>query len=234
MRIQAWQFTIAIFIWGENMLEKLRELNKDIPFFDANSPEFAPYGRIITDLDAAPFLEAAQSIELPENKAAYNPSREEFESLPEAKIIKERYFGTLPIQIGYTYGHANFLNATEWHASTEINIAITDLVIIVGTRSDLVDNKIDSSVMKAFYVKKGTVLETYATCLHFCPCEVQSEGFGWVVALPLGTNTPLDEPCDDKLLNKKNKWLLAHADNKALIATGVTPGVFGKNFEIKY
>ena len=49
-----------------------------------------------------------------------------------AKDIKEKFFGGLPTQLGYCRGHANFMNAWEWHTSSEINVAITDLVLILG------------------------------------------------------------------------------------------------------
>mgnify|MGYP003310533965 CR=1 FL=1 len=78
------------------------------------------------------------------------------------------------------------------------------------------------------------MLETYATTLHFCPCEVSNEGFGWIVALPLGTNTSLDAPSTDKFLTKKNKWQIAHEDNIVLIEAGLIAGIYGENFKIEY
>ena len=57
-------------------------------------------------------------------------------------------------------------------------------------------------------------------------------GFGCVVALPAGTNTPLEGEYEDKLLFRKNKWILSHVDNKALIDRGVVPGVTGINLSL--
>ncbi len=126
------------------------------------------------------------------------------------------------------------MNAVEWHKSSEINVATTDLILFLGSVQDIVDRKIDSSKIKAFYVEKGEVLEVYATTLHFCPCQVSSEGFGCVVVLPKGTNVPLDGEYDDKLMFRKNKWILAHIDNEGLIARGVIAGVTGENYEVKF
>ncbi|MBQ1934983.1 MAG: DUF4867 family protein, partial [Clostridia bacterium] len=70
--------------------------------------------------------------------------------------------------------------------------------------------------------------------LHFCPCEVAQSGFGCVVALPVGTNVPLEREAADKLLFRKNKWIFAHVDNEGLIARGVVPGITGENYEVKY
>ncbi len=138
------------------------------------------------------------------------------------------------VLVGYCFGHNNFLNATEWHTSSEINIAVTPLVLILGHVWDIVDGKIDSSEFKAFYLPKGTVAEIYATSLHFCPCEVGKNGFGCVVALPKGTNTDLTVKPEDKKIFRKNKWIIAHEENKALIQRGVLTGITGKNYIIKY
>lgn len=216
------------------MLNKLKNLNKDIAFFDVHSPEFAEYGRVIEGMDVSEICETARQIEMPHEGSVYQASVESFEALYIAKQIEDNVFGTLPAQIGYCYGHSNMLNATEWHACSELNIAVTPLVLILGKRSDIKDGRLDSADMKAFYVPEGTVIEVYATTLHFCPCEVSADGFGCVVGLSAGTNIPLDVPTSDKLLFRKNKWLLAHEDNTALIAKGVVAGIFGENYKINY
>lgn len=214
------------------MLNKLKELNKDIPFFHVNSEEFKPFGRVI-DIDATEIIEVGEKIEKPAG-SSYTPSLAEFEALEIAKTIKREFFGTLPSQIGYCWGHNNMMNATEWHTSSEVNIAVTDVVLILGHLWEVEDGKIDSSRFKAFYLPKGTVAEVYATSLHYCPCEVEKEGFGCVVCLPKDTNTALEENCDDKLLRAKNKWLIAHVENKALIEKGAVAGLTGTNYKINY
>ncbi|MBQ5909896.1 MAG: DUF4867 family protein, partial [Bacteroidaceae bacterium] len=100
---------------------------------------------------------------------------------------QNEFFGSLPAQLGYCWGHNNLMNATEWHTCSEINIAVTPLVLILGHVWDVKEDKIDSSMFQAFYLPKGTAVEVYATTLHFCPCEVSEEGFGCVVALSQGT-----------------------------------------------
>ncbi len=215
------------------MLEKLRELNKDIPFFGVDSEEFKPFGRVIKNIDAAEIIAVGEKIEKPEG-SAYRPSLDEFEALEIAKIIKRECFGTLPTQIGYCWGHNTMMNATEWHTSSEVNIAVSDVVLILGHLWDVQDGRIDSSKFKAFYLPKGTVAEVYATSLHYCPCEVSADGFGCVVCLPKDTNTELLEKCEDKLLRNKNKWLIAHVDNKELIEKGAFAGLTGINYKINY
>lgn len=216
------------------MLENLKKLNPEIKLYDINDKEFESFGRIINGLDVAEIIEVAKKTPNPDSGSSYLPSFENFEALSIAKQIENEYFGTMPTQIGYCWGHSNFLNATEWHTSSEINIAVTPLVIIVGHIWDIKNGKIDSSDFKAFYVPAGTVLETYATTLHFCPCEVNEDGFGWVVGLPEGTNTDLTAEKTDPILFRKNKWIIAHIDNESLKAKGVVAGITGTNYEIKY
>lgn len=216
------------------MLQLLKEKNPDIAFFSVESEAFAPYGRVIRDLDTADIIREAKKIENPAIGSAYLPTVEAFEQLPVAKSIQNRFFGTLPAQVGYCWGHSNFLNATEWHTSSEINIAVTPLVLLLGHIWQIKDGKIDSSDFRAFYLPAGTAVEVYATSLHYCPCEVEMNGFGCVVALPAGTNTNLEEAVEEKLLFRKNKWIICCEDNEDLIQQGVVSGITGCNYQVKY
>ncbi len=215
------------------MLNELKKNNPELNIYDVNSEEFTSYGRIIKGMDISEIVDEAKKIENPESGSMYEPSVEAFEKLEIAGKIKTQLFGECRIQVGYCWGYNNIFGATEWHTSSEINIAVTDLVIIVGHIWDVKDNTIDTSKFDAFYVPAGTVLECYATTLHYGPCQTNKDGFGWVVALPEGTNTPLDGEYEDKLLFAKNKWLIAHVDNTELIEQGAVAGVTGINFEIK-
>lgn len=216
------------------MLENLKKLNPEIEFYDVSDKEFASFGRIINNLDVAEIIDAAKKIPNPESGSSYVPSLEDFESLKIAAEIKNEYFGTLPTQIGYCWGHNRFMDATEWHTSSEINIAITPLVLILGHLWDIEDGKIDSGKFKAFYLPVGTAVEVYATSLHYCPCEADEKGFGCVVGLPADTNTDLTVKVNDPLLYRKNKWIIAHTLNEALKSKGVVGGITGINYEIKY
>lgn len=216
------------------MLNHLKELNKNIAFYDIFSEEFSEYGRVIDDIGVSEIMAEAKAIPYPESGSAYLPSVKSFEATDAAKKVKEAIFGALDTQMGYCYGHNDRLNATEWHFSSELNIALTPLVLILGKRSDIKEGRIDSTKMKAFYLPQGAVIEVYATTLHFCPCQVSDSGFGCVVGLPLGTNTPLDAPVEDKLLFRKNKWLLAHEDNEVLIGRGAAAGICGENYTVRY
>ena len=216
------------------MLNKIKELNSEIEIFDINDKEFETFGRVINGVNTDEIIAAAKKIQNPESGSSYMPSVEAFEGLDIAKTIKNDCFGSMPTQIGYCWGHNNFLNATEWHTSSEINVAVTPLVLILGHVWDIKDGNINSKKFKTFYLPSGTVVEVYATSLHFCPCEVSEAGFGCVVALPKGTNTDLETPSGDKLIFRKNKWIIAHEENETLKAKGVASGISGINYEIKY
>lgn len=192
--------------------------------------EFCDYGRVL-NIDTDEIVNEAGRISMPASGSVYTASQPEFESLKIASDIRDKYFGELATQTGYCYGHSNALNALEWHKCSEINIAVTDMILLLGDVRDVKDGRYDSANVKAFLVKKGEAIEVYATTLHFCPIETNADGFGCVVVLPQGTNLPLDGEPKDKLLFRKNKWLIAHEDNTALTEKGVFPGIYGENYK---
>ena len=214
-------------------IERIRELNPHIKIYSTSDKEFAEFGVKLSGFDVSEIINRGNGYEFPNEGSIYEASSPAFEELDIAREIKEKCFGELPTQVGYCYGHSSFLNAFEWHTSSEVNIAVTDLILILANRSDLENGKIDSSKAKVFFLSKGEMVEVFATSLHFCPCQVEKSGFGCVVALPEGTNTPLiKEPAENPTMFRKNKWIIAHIDNAPLIARGVVPGVTGVNIEI--
>lgn len=216
------------------MLKSLNEKNKDLKIFSVDDEEFATFGRVVRNIDVSSLVDEAKKIVNPESGSSYMASTEAFEALPVAKEIQDYFYGTMPTEIGYCWGHSNFLNATEWHSSNEVNIAVTPLVLLLGHVWDIKDGGIHADQFTAFYVPEGTVIEVYSSTLHFCPCEVNENGFGCIVALPKGTNTDLMAPTADPMLFRKNKWIIAHEENDGLQKRGVIPGISGTNYEIKY
>lgn len=197
--------------------------------YRVTDPEFAPYGRIL-NLDTDAIVAAGDTIPMPDGGSCYEPGRPEFEELPIARIMRRTVFGDLETQVGYCWGHSHRLNALEWHTCSEVNVAVRDLILLLGERKDIEPGfRYDSAKVKAFLLKRGEAIEVYATTLHFCPIEVEPGGFGCVVGLLKGTNTPLAAPADDPLLFRTNKWLIAHDENAALIARGAVAGIYGEN-----
>ena len=155
---------------------------------------FKKYGRVLTsDYDVAELIDAMQTTECPEDAVIYVPSDAEIEKLPIMKDFTDSLYGGLPIQIGYCNGYNKLLNAVEYHRSSEVNVACTDVILLIGSEQDIEeDNTYDTSKIEAFLLPKGTVAEVYATTLHYAPCSVGNNTFRCVVVLPKDTNLDLE------------------------------------------
>lgn len=195
---------------------------------------FKKYGKVLTGYDLTALIKEMKHTPVPED-VVYVPSVEELEALDCAAELKNRGFGGIPIQIGYCNGHNKKLNAVEYHRCSEINVAVTDLVLLIGCQQDINDDfTYDTSKIEAFLVPAGTAIEVYATTLHYAPCHAVENGFQCVVVLPKGTNTdinfPLPKTGEDKLMTAKNKWLIAHED---AAIEGAFNGLCGENITIE-
>ena len=194
---------------------------------------FRRYGKVLEGYDFTELLKEMKHTPVPED-VTYVPSVEEMEALPVAKELQNKGYGGLPIEIGYCNGHNKKLNGLEYHRSSEINVAVTDLVLLIGHQQDVEkDYTYDTSKVEAFLVPAGTAIEVYATTLHYAPCHVNESGFQCVVVLPKGTNTELTfekaAEGEDKLLTAKNKWLIAHEE---AAIEGAFNGLKGENVGI--
>lgn len=195
---------------------------------------FRQYGKVIEGIDVSDILTAMEETPCPED-VMYTPSDPKIEACESAKKIAHSVYGGMPVEIGYCNGHNKKLNAAEYHRDSETNIACEDLVLILGHETDVEkDWTYDTSRMQAFLVPKGTMIEVYATTLHYAPCHVHDNGFRCVVVLPRGTNTDIDRSeCntpEDKLLFARNKWLIAHPEAKI---DGAFNGLKGVNITIE-
>ena len=181
---------------------------------------FRKYGKVLKGYDFSALLRAMRHTPVPED-VVYVPSCEEMESLDVAKELQNKGFGGLPIQIGY-------------HRNSEINVAVTDLVLLLGCQQDIEEDfTYDTSKIEAFLVPAGTAIEIYGTTLHYAPCNTEDSGFQCVVVLPEGTNTertfPVKEAGEEKLMTAKNKWLIGHEE---AAIEGAFNGLKGENIQI--
>jgi hypothetical protein len=197
-------------------------------------PEFRPYGRIITGVDVSGIMDALKNTEAPADHTIYVASDPVMENTESGKEMQRVVYGELPIQIGYCNGYNKYLNALEYHRSSEINIAENDLILLLGKEQDITDDyHYDTSKVEAFLVPAGTVIEVYATTLHYAPCSVGHEPFRMIVALPKGTNEELASEHGtggrDRLLTAVNKWLIAHEDAHI---DGAWNGLVGENLKV--
>ena len=196
-------------------------------------PAFRKYGQVLEGYDFTGLIKEMKHTPVPED-VIYVPSVEELEALDIMKDLQNKGYGGLPIQIGYCNGHNKKLNAVEYHRNSEINVAVTDLVLLIGHQQDIEpDHTYDTSKIEAFLAPAGTGIEVYATTLHYAPCHVNEGGFQCVVVLPKGTNTDLtfqtEKTGEDSLMTAKNKWLIAHEDAKI---AGAFNGLKGENITI--
>lgn len=194
---------------------------------------FKKYGRVIADIDTSEIVKLMDSYDMPED-VVYVAGDEKLENTQIHKVMEESIYGGCPVQTGYCNGHNQKLNALEYHRSSEVNVAVTDIILLLGAEQDIEpDFTYDTSKVEAFLVPAGTGIEVYGTTLHYAPCGVDGNGFKAVVVLPKGTNTDLmtchTKSFDDKLLTAKNKWLIAHEEAGI---EGAVCGLKGENIDI--
>ena len=200
---------------------------------------FKPFGRVIKGYYLRSLIEEMDKTECPSDRVVYEPSVRSLETLKINRQFSEEAYGGMPIQIGYCNGRNHLLNAVEYHRDSELNLACTDMILLVGKRQDIGrDYTYDTGKMQAFLVKKGTLVEIYSTTLHYAPISAgEHENFRCVVVLPRGTNEPLPacrgkaHTKEDQLLTHVNKWLIAHPES-GLDKDGAFVGLKGENIRL--
>ena len=204
--------------------------------YKVTDPEFAPYGQVVEGYDTAQLLDALKKTPLPEG-TVYEASDAALEAQPIAQVLSSNQYGGMPIQLGYCNGHNTKLNCLEYHRDSEVNLGTEDFILLLAKQGEIVDGKLDTSKVKAFYAPAGVMVEVYATTLHYAPCSsAKGKGFQVLVALPKGTNGPKPEiTClneEDKKLFAANKWLLAHPEASE-VSQGAVAALTGENIDIE-
>ena len=195
--------------------------------------DFRPYGRVL-DVDTAEFL--GMMAGRPVTKAGqvdYEPELATLQMLSLCNRLAEEIYGNLPVEFGHCSGWNDRLNALEFHRSSEVDIAATDLVLMLGKVQDIDEKNLsyDTSKVESFLVPRGTAVEIYATTLHYAPCSYEGQEFRMGVVLPKGTNLALGEPLKPPyLLQARNKWLLAHHESG--LGEKICYGLKGKNLRV--
>jgi hypothetical protein len=222
------------------LLQHLNEVN-DIRIYSVEEENFRTYGRILHGYDFSDVIDwLTKEGEMPAQNNIYKASVPELEGLAVFSQVRHLVYGDMPIQAGYCNGWNTTYNGFEYHKGSEINVAATDFMLVLGHRWDIKELAYDVSRAEVFFVPKGTAVEMYSTTLHLSPCRVSEAGFRDCVILPQGTNTPLCEKDhseadeETKLLLMKNKWVIAHPERQQLISQGAYPGVTGINKELHY
>lgn len=204
--------------------------------YQVSDPEFKEYGRVIPGYELGELIRELEKMPVTKD-VAYVPSVAELEKTAAAKELAEEVYGGMPIQIGYCNGHNQKLNALEYHRDSEVNVAVGDLILLLARRQDMEEDfTLDTSRVKAFLVPSGTMIEVYATTLHYAPCQTGEEGFRCIVVLPRGTNEPLAKKPpvkggEEKLLAACNKWLIGHPEGG--LPEGSFLGLKGENVAVQ-
>lgn len=198
-----------------------------------NDSSFSKYGKVVTGYDHAELLAEMAKVDIPED-VVYIGSVDKLEQTAAATDYAKRFFGGMPIQLGYCIGSNTMLNAVEYHRNSEINIAVTDMILLLGMQQDInEDFTYQTDKIEAFLIPAGAAVELYATTLHYAPCNANGNRFSSIVILPKGTNAELTKkPGDsgeDKLMTAVNKWLIAHEDAKI---DGAFNGLIGANISV--
>ena len=199
--------------------------------YNVTDERFKAYGKVVKDIDFSEMVRVLkEETPIPED-VAYVPGLEALESLPAGEELSRKVYGEMPIQIGYCNGHNSLLNALEYHKSSEINVAATDAILLVGKEQDITEDfTYDTALAEAFLLPQGMAVEMYATTLHYAPCGVDGAGFQVAIVLPKGTNLDLEESHEggeDGHLTAKNKWLLGHPEGG--LPQGSPMGLVGTN-----
>ena len=195
---------------------------------------FNRYGKILKGYDFTELLTVMEKMPMPADDVVYVPSVEALESCKVKTDLENQMYGGLPLQIGYCNGNNKKLNAVEYHRSSEVDISVNGVILLLGKQEDIkADFTYDTANIEAFYVPAGVAVELYATTLHYAPCTCDWEdGFRCVVVLPKDTNTELTFELMDgesRLMTAKNKWLIAHEDARI---EGAFCGLIGENITI--
>lgn len=202
---------------------------------------FRKYGKILTGIDFSEIYNVLEEMDYPEDveyAASFGPLEE-----PEFRQkLSNTLYGELSVEIGYCSGHNKMLNALEYHRSSEANVAVTDIILLLGHQSDITEDfTYDTAQLEAFFVPAGTAVELYATTLHYVPIGTKENDYAFKmgVVLPFGTNFPLgvtlgaeaekEKLPEEKLLFAKNKWLIAHDESGE---EGAFIGLTGKNISV--
>lgn len=215
---------------------QLSEINQHIEIIDCLDPAFDSYGSVLSGFEWQPLATHVSSHALPETGTDYVRTFEALEGLPVTQALSQACFCGRALQVGQCLGHNDRLNAMEWHADSEVIGAVTDMLLILGQLSDVIDGSYRADNAIAVTIKAGTLLELYATTLHFAPIHVHPDGFRAVIILPSMTNAPLtDAPQQagrDPLLFAENKWMIAHP-NSPQAGRGAHVGILGDNIRIR-
>ncbi len=225
----------------DEAVRTLNRLNPDVGILPIGDGSFLRYGKPLTGYPVGGLLRLLAEKAPVADGVLYEPDAIGPGACPGevAPLMRAVFGGMDGLQVGWVCGRNLRLNALEYHKCSEVVIAGSDMVVFMGLVQDIrwPEGSYDVSQVQAYFVPRGTVYEISPWCLHYAPVHVHAgEGFRCAILLPRGTNTTLDyEPersGEGKLLFGRNKWLVAHTDDRSLQGSGAHFGLVGRNIRL--
>ena len=220
-----------------NKYEELCKQNPTYTIKQISDPEFTKYGKIYTNYDVTDVMEYMdKNITIDKTSNIYVPSNAELEKIPSMQTIATDIFAGMPFEAGECTGQSSNFTAVEYHQGSELNVMLTDVVMVLGKRNILEENGTFNAKEQGelFFVPRGTVVEFYSDTLHYSPIKVDNSGFKIIVMLPAGSNQPLPENfhSNNPRIVKKNKFQVVHESRTDKIKQGAQIGVSGDLIEL--
>ncbi|WP_099974413.1 DUF4867 family protein [Lactobacillus terrae] len=217
--------------------EEFVKLNQDYTIQPIDSKEFHRYGVVLKDYDLSEIEDYMSNIAISNPKLEYVASNPELENIRAIKQIGNDVYGGMDFEAGECSGQTSMFDGMEYHQGSEVNIMMTDVVMVLSKRSildqkGLIDSNADTNI---FFVPAGTAIDFYGETLHYAPIKVHEEGFKSVVLLLKGTNEPfpIGYKTKNSRLTMKNKFQLIHEENQEGIANGLEIGIVGELLKFK-
>lgn len=226
----------------ENILKKLNELNPGRNILSVSENSFKNFGAIYKGFKIDKLLDYIKRNNIVADDVVYVADVPEMRKELESQLdpIMLSVYAGMDVQTGVCYGRNNTLNALEYHQGSEVYICGADMVMLLGLDEDIKwpEGTFDSSLIKAFYAPKGSIIELRGGCMHYAGVNVYSkEGISVIVSLLNKTNSAIDFKLGnqdrDKLLIAKNTWFIAHPDYEPAKNAGRHLGIIGENFAFK-
>jgi|GEM_PF-4980994 len=111
--------------------------NPELSFFSVADPAFRRYDRVL-DFDAGSLLSVCEATSaMPPDGSRYVPAIPELEALPAFQRAQQAFLGETNGQIGCCWGYNTLLNCLEYHRSSEFNIAVSDLLLLLASQQNM-------------------------------------------------------------------------------------------------
>ena len=84
--------------------------------------------------------------------------------------MQDEFMADQKWNFGFCSGYNNKLNAVEYHRSSEIDIAATDLILMLGRQQDIdyTNNTYETKNIECFFVPAGTAVELLCDNSSLC------------------------------------------------------------------